>query len=325
MAGFNNRYPLRDSMQRTIQFEAGQFTNSKGYVDIARALSQVNRKHYDQVNNKGVAQTYICEIELVGASRVAAFYTAPETWTVKNAIKRLHIARADSLRKAGTELRALPAYSRNLKMYLSQGHRATGTMLPSLFSPSTDNTTSPFAGLKQAGGSWLYTRLAHTAGLEGGVALATRADDYELHLMGGHDFQAAAGDLQTYDSVSVVEAYLEHRRNKTVNTAASTGDVVQEEPNPLALLMNDSVSGQEKAEIISEAQAVDPPYETASGSWAGTDPLDLVQAGALQTSAQAIRDRDVIRVPAGLLAITLDNASQVTVKVHVEGMEDMEG
>lgn len=324
MAGFNNRYPLRDSMQRTIQFEASQFTNSKGYVDIARALSQVNRKHYDQVNNKGVAQTYICEIELVGASRVAGFYTAPETWTVKNAIKRLHIARAESLRKAGTELRGLPAYSRNLKMYLSQGHRATGTMLPSLFTPSTDNTTSPFAGLKQAGGAWLYTRLAHTVGQEGGTLSQSFGDDYELHLMGTHDV-SNVGTLQGYNSISVVEAYLEHRRNKTVNIAISTGDVVQEEPNPLALLMNDSISGQEKAEIISEAQAVDPPYETASGTWAGTDPLDLVQSGALQTSAQAIRDRDVIRVPAGLLAITLDTASQVTVKIHVEGMEDMEG
>ena len=324
MAGFNNQMLLRVSMQRTIQFESSEFTNSKGYVDIARALSQVNRKHYDQVNSKGVAQTYICEIELVGASRVASFYTAPETWTVKNAIKRLHIARADSLRKVGTELRALPAYSRNLKMYLSRGHRATGTMLPSLFTPSTDNTTSPFAGLKQAGGSWLYTRLAHARGFEGGVNGETSGDDYEITLMGGHE-QDVGTNPQTYVSVAVVQAYLEHRRNKTVNISASTGDVVQEEPNPLALLMNDSVSAQEKVEIISEAQAVDPPYETASGSWSGTDPLDLVQAGALQTSAQAIRDRDVIRVPAGLLAITLDTASQCTVKIHVEGMEDMEG
>ena len=325
MAGFNNQIPLRHSMQRTIQFEASEFTNSKGYVDIARALSQVNRKHYDQVNGKGVAQTYICEIELVGASRVAAFYTAPETWTVKNAIKRLHIARADSLRKAGTDLRALPAYSRNLKMYLSAGHRATGTMLPSLFTPSTDNQTSPFQGLNQAGGSWLYTRLAHAAGIEGGTLGDDFGDDYELHLMGSHVFTSSTGTYQTYESVAVVEAYLQHRRNKTVNIASSTGDVVQEEPNPLALLMNDSGSAQEKAEIISQAQAVDPPYETASGAWAGRDPLDMVQAGALQTSAQAIRDRDVIRVPAGLLAITLDNASQCTVKIHVEGMEDMEG
>lgn len=248
MAGFNNQIPLRDSMQKTIQFESSQFTNAKGYVDVARALSQVNRKHYDQVNSKGVAQTYICEIELVGASRVAAFYTAPETWTVKNAIKRLHIARADSLRKAGTELRALPAYSRNLKMYLSQGHRATGTMLPSLFSPSTDNTTSPFAGLKQAGGSWLYTRLVHVGGVEGDHFGDNLADDYELTLMGGHDFQAAAGNYQSYDSVAVVEAYLEHRGNKTVNISASTGDVVQEEPNPLALLMNDAVRPRESGD-----------------------------------------------------------------------------
>lgn len=273
----------------------------------------------------GVAQTYICEIELVGASRVAGFYTAPETWHVKNAIKRLHIARAESLRKAGTELRGLPAYSRNLKMYLSAGHRASGNMLPSLFTPSTDNSTSPFAGLNQAADSaWLYTRLVHARGIEGGITDSTMGDDYELHLMGSHVTEET-GNRQGYTSVAVVEAYLEHRRNKTVNIAASTGDVVQEEPNPLALLMNDSASSQEKAEIISQAQAIDPPYQTASGSWAGTDVLDLVQAGALQTSAQAIRDRDVIRVPAGLLAITLDNASQCTVKIHIEGMEDMEG
>ena len=326
MAGFNNQIPLRDSMQRTLKFEGSQTANGKGYIDVARALSQINRKHYDQVNSKGVAQTYICEIELIGAGRVAGFYTAPETWHVKNAIKRLHIARADSLRKAGADLRALPAYSRNLKMYLSAGHRASGTMLPSLFTPSTDNTTSPFAGLNQAGGSWLYTRLAHTMGIEGDAAASNvRGDDYELTLMGSHVAQALGdGNLQGYDAVAVVQAYLEHRRNKTVNIASSTGDVIQEDPNPLALLMNDSISGQEKAEIIQESQLVDPPYETASGSWAGRDALDLVFAAGLQTSTEAIRDRDVIRAPAGLIAITLDNAS-ATVLVHVEGMEDMEG
>ena len=170
--------------------------------------------------------------------------------------------------------------------------------------------------------AWLYTRLAHVTGVEGDSYATVSGDDYELTLMGDHDFQASAGTYQTYDSVAMVEAYLEHRRNKTVNIASSTGDVPQEEPNPLTLLMNDSVSGQEKAEVISEAHAVDPPYQTASGTFVGTDALDLHLASFLQASTTYVRDRDVIRIPAGLACMV--SSGLVTARFHVMGIEDME-
>ena len=317
-------------MQKTITYLGTDFSNSKGYADIARALAITNRKMYDQVNGKGVAQTYICEVELVGsttAAQAVGIYTAPESWTVKNAVKRLHIARAESFKKAGIDVNSLPAYSRNLKMYLDKGHRACAgsdnNLRPALYTPTQDQTGS-IAITTAVDSAWLYTRLAHTVGQEGGTLSQSFGDDYELTLMGDHHI-SNTGTLQGYNSVSVTQAYLEHRRNKTVNASASTGDVIQEEPNPLTLLMNDSISGQEKAEIGSQMQLVDPPYQTASGTWAGQDALDLHSASFLQTSTTYIRDRDVIRIPLGLAAVISANANPGAVRFHVIGMEDMQG
>lgn len=311
-------------MEKTLTYNPSDFSGGKGYIDLARGYAIANRKMYNQVDGKGRAQTYVVEVELIGSTaqeRGAAFYGAPETWAVKNAIKKLHIARQKSFQKAGIDLKSLPSYSRSLKFYLDQGHRATGSLRPVGYSPSTSVANPAIQTF--ADSEWLYTRLAHARGLEGGVSDTMMADDYEIHLLGDHEVQET-GNRQSYDSVSIVQAYLEHRRNKSPNASASTGDVIQEEPNPLTLLMNDSVSGQEKAEIAQESQDVDPPYQVASGTWAGTDALDLHLLSFLQTSTASIRDRDVIRVPAGLLMCVHTPANSM-VRFHLHGIEDMQG
>lgn len=311
-------------MQRTLTYNAADLTSTKGYVDLARGYAIANRKMFDQVDGKGRAQTYVVEVEMIGSSVAAkslGIWTAPENWAVKNAIKKLHIARAKSFEKAGISVGSLPSYSRNLKMYLDAGHRAAGSLRPAGYSPTTDATTAPSIQTF-ADSEWLYTRLAHTLGHEGGTDGTVRGDDYELHLMGAHVAEGAAGLKQGYTSVAVVEAYLEHRRNRRANVTTSEGETIQEEPNPLTLLMNDSISGQEKAEIAVESQNVDPPYQVASGSWAGTDALDLHLASFLQTSDSYIRDRDVIRIPAGLCMVVGDPS---LFRFHLNGIEPMQG
>ena len=312
-------------MEKTLTYNPTDFSGGNGYIDLARGYAIANRKMYDQVDGKGKAQTYVVEVELIGSTaqeRGVAIYSAPENWAVKNAIKRLHIARQKSMEKAGVDLRSLPSYSRNLKFYLDQGHRATGSLRPVGYSPSTSAAIPSIQTFQDE--AWLYTRLAHASAVEGDNYVSVSGDSYELTLMGDHDFQAVSGTYQTYDSVAIVQAYLEHRRNRSPNASASTGDVVQEEPNPLTLLMNDSVSGQEKAEITQEAQLVDPPYQVASGTWAGTDALDLHLRTFLQTSTASIRDRDVIRVPAGLLMCVHTPANSI-IRFHLHGIEDMQG
>ena len=323
VAGFINRNLLRDPMQKTITYNAADLVSTKGYVDLARGYAIANRKMFDQVDGKGRAQTYVVEVEMIGSSVAAkslGIWTAPESWAVKNAIKKTHIARKKSFEKAGISLGSFPSYTRNLKMYLDAGHRLAGSLIPAGYSPTTTATGTPSIQTF-ADSEWLYTRLAHTIGVEGGNNSNLRGDDYEVHLMGDHVTEST-GTLQGYTSVAVVEAYFEHRRNKSPNVSASTGDVIQEEPNPLTLLMNDSVSGQEKAEIAQESQDVDPPYQVASGTWAGTDALDLHLASFLQTSDSYIRDRDVIRVPAGLCMVVGDPS---LFRFHLMGIEDMQG
>ena len=322
--GLLAKYFSEPLMEKTLTYNPSDFTGGKGYIDLARGFAIANRKMYNQVDGKGVAQTYVVEVELIGSTaqeRGAAFYSAPESWAVKNAIKRLHIARQESFKKAGILTGSLPSYSRNLKFYLDQGHRATGTLRPVGYSPSTSAAIPAIQTF--ADSEWLYTRLAQVGGVEGGTGGPNTSDDYELTLMGDHDVDAT-GNYQTYNSVAIVRAYLEHRRNKSPNMSQSTGDVIQEDPNPLALLMNDSYSGQEKAEIAAESQDVDPPYQVASGSWAGTDALDLHLRSFLQTSTASIRDRDVIRVPAGLLMCVHTPANSM-VRFHLHGIEDMQG
>jgi hypothetical protein len=71
--------------------------------------------------------------------------------------------------------------------------------------------------------------------------------------------------------------------------------------------MADSTSVGEVKEIVKEIQREKPPYDafgaSATNALSGNDALDLVSKCLLSTSTSYLKDKEVIRVPMGLLHV----------------------
>ena len=220
-------------------------------------------------------------------------------------------------------------YGKTIRPYLSVNHATMGDAVPTLFAldqtitvsggsapsaPSVDYHESAAAvvSASMTGGEWTYTQVAATADLEEASAAGGIADAYALVLTGDHNASAGTGtddgNHRAYTHVSMMRSYLESRRNQSsVIQNESGGGTIQDEPNPLANILSDSVSVGEVKEIVKDIQREKPPYDafstSADNALVGNDALDLVSKCLLSTSTSYIKDKEVIRVPMGLLHV----------------------
>jgi hypothetical protein len=221
------------------------------------------------------------------------------------------------------QLGMIGEYGKTIRPYLSVAHATLGvdavptngklnyetTYTGGGDTPSySEATSAAVVSTSMNGGEWTYTELAATADAEeqGGTA----SDRYHLVLTGDHnsDVGSDGGGQRVFTHVSMMRAYLESRRNaSSVIQTNDGGGTIQAEPNPLVNLMADSVSAGEVKEIIQDIQREKPPYDAFSSSsenaLTGNDSLDLVSKCLLSTSTSYLKDKDVIRVPMGLLHV----------------------
>ena len=101
--------------------------------------------------------------------------------------------------------------------------------------------------------------------------------------------------------------------------------------------MADSPSVGEVKEIVQDLQREKPPYDpfsvTGDNALAGNDALDLVSKCLLSTSTTYLKDKEVIRVPMGLLhvrasasdAIGEANVSTPGIRFRLLGIDKCQG
>jgi hypothetical protein len=276
-------------------------------------------------DNKGYALSYVVEVEAIGDTtqgHTVEIFTAPETWVLKNAVRKWHIARNQMLERLGM-LGKIGEYGKTIRPYLTIAHRALGDARPTLFAANQATTFSAgnadndvayhesvatVAGTTANGGEWTYTEVAAAADAEENQYNVN--DKYHLVLTGDHNANEGAdgGNRRLYTDVSMMRAYLESRRNaSTIVQNESGGGTIQAEPNPLVNLMADSTSVGEVKEIVKEIQREKPPYDafgvSETNALSGNDALDLVSKCLLSTSTSYLKDKEVIRVPMGLLHV----------------------
>jgi len=285
-------------------------------------------------DNKGYPLSYVVEVEAIGETANAhtvEIFTAPETWVLKNAVRKWHAARNMMLERAG-QLGQIGEYGKTIRPYLSVNHATLGLdARPTLGklnyettytgggdSPSYSEATS--AAVVDTGmnkGEWTYTMIAATADTEAGTDV--QSDTYHLVLTGDHNSDDGfAGDVHTFSQVSMMRSYLESRRNaSSIIQTADGGGTIQAEPNPLVNLMADTPSVGEVKEIVRDIQREKPPYDAFGTSdtlaLAGNDALDLVSKCLLSTTTTYLKDKEVIRVPMGLLHVRASASGAVGV------------
>lgn len=304
-----------------------------GFGNLAKDYAALNRKNMRHTDNKGYPLCYVVEVEAIGSkdnAHTIELFAAPETWVLKNAVRKWHAARNAMLERVGA-LGKIGEYQKTIRPYLNAAHHTLGVDIrPTGFQHAaivnyTGGTPDPADGgstYREVGGitgsgmnrgEWTYTEIAAAADQEVGAASANDTDRYHLTLTGGHKSNEVGSDTGTaryFTTVSIMRSYLESRRNASSVIQDNTGGgAIQTEPNPLVNLMSDRLSVGEVKEIVQDMQREKPPYDAFSTAFGGeaalnnNDALELVSKCLLSTSTTYLKDKEVIRIPMGLFHV----------------------
>jgi hypothetical protein len=234
------KYKHSSPTVRRLSFECDG--GSSRYIDIAKALSIVNRRgSYRQ----GVYY-YVNSVEVYNnESGVVDIHTLPDTWTIKNAHNRARKLWSKMNRLVSPPLISgiKPQYH-DFKVYMSERHEQNGTLNPSM--QGINNTAVTLSAE-----DWVYSKFV-SADDDGDVLQS--ADDFTIHMIGNH-----VGTPDNWTSISAVKSYAESR-----------GTVPVESPNDNNFQSNDPLvnvfdfSSEEQINEIADNLRLDndePPYD----------------------------------------------------------------
>ena len=219
----------------SFEFDGG----STQFIDIAKALSAVNRRFYRQ----GVYY-YVNSVEIYNdETGVVDLHTAPDTWVTKNAHQRgfklfqKMNSLVDDVSGVGR-----PKYH-DFKVYLNDLHRSTGSSLPQSYTINAGNQAITVD-------EWVYSTFTSADDDQDGSA---NADEFKVHLLGGH-----TGSSNNWTSVGLIKSYAESR--VTVQNQAPNDDNI-DEADPLINIFDFS-SEEQMNDIIQnlEIENDQPPY-----------------------------------------------------------------
>lgn len=190
MAGANlpaKKYSKTAPTQLRLSFEFEG--NATQFIDIAMALSAVNRKFYRQ----GVYY-YVNSVELYNnEDSYVDLHVCPDTWITKNAWNRGFRMFQQMNALAPASIR--PKYH-DFKVYMSDRHRTTGSAIPQTYTINSGNQDV-------AVDDWQYSQFVSADDDQDMVA---NADEFYVHILGGH-----VGSANNWSSVGLIKSYAETR------------------------------------------------------------------------------------------------------------------
>lgn len=192
MAGANlpaKKYKKTNPTQTRLSFEFDG--GSTQFIDIAQALSTINRKFYRQ----GVYY-YVNSVEIYNnETGVVDLHVLPDTWVTKNAwnrgfnmFQKMNALAPDVPR---------PKYH-DFKVYMSDLHRTTGSTEPRLH-----DINNASAGGGMTPDDWTYSQF--TSADDDGDAIQN-ADNFYAHMLGDH-----VGAPTNWLSIGLIRSYGDSR------------------------------------------------------------------------------------------------------------------
>ena len=246
MAGANlpaKKYKKTSPTQTRLSFE---FNGDSGqdYIDIAKALSIINRKFYRQ----GVYY-YVNSIEVYNNEQgVVDLYTLPDNWVTKNAWNRgfAVFQKMNALTNSPLTNGIRPKYH-DFKVHMTSGMQSTGSANPSLHNVAGTAT-------QHTADDWVYSKMVSA---DADTDPLQEADDFEVHMIGTH-----TGSSDNWTSVGLIKSYADSRARPHV-TAPITDSGLAADP----LLNIFDFSGEEQMnDIIANLEDDNdaPPYNLDS-------------------------------------------------------------
>jgi hypothetical protein len=244
MAGANlpaKKYSKKTPTVTRLSFEmTGGATQ---YIDVAKALSIINRRFYRQ----GLYY-YVNSVEVYNnETGVIDLHTIPDTWVAKNAWARAFKLYQKMNNLVGPPLSngIMPAYH-DFKVFMSELHRTTGSENPDMYGINAAFTSN-------APDEWTYS--VFTSADDDQDALPN-ADEFAGHMIGGH-----TGTSANWQSIGLIKSYAKSRA--TVPADSPTLDETNLPIDPLLSIFDFSSEEQfnDILENLSEFND-EPPYDS---------------------------------------------------------------
>ena len=205
--------------QKRLYFKIGPTSATENdttdvYLDIAAALTAVNRKQYHQVTAKGDPLCYTVTITNLRSTDPLKVCTAPNTWTTRNAAKKTAVGWKAQMKHAGIRLSELPTYARRFRAFYDSSAHGAGANQQGLLNhlvPDGCDGTRLFTPYDAPDG----TSISYATSNEGVmVSIDDLASNYRCSLLGATN----AGGT----SFGMIHEYLKSRRNMREETDMAT-------------------------------------------------------------------------------------------------------
>ena len=197
--------------QKRLYFKIGSASTTENdsddvYLDIAAALTAVNRKQYHQFTKSGDPLCYTVTLTALLSSKPLIACTAANTWTTKNAAKKTAVGWRTQLENSNVKMSELPTYAKRFRCGFDSGMVASGAGEQSLQNhlvPDGCDGTRLFTPFDAPDGTSItYADSNEIALLE----LIDGSDDFKPVLMG-------VSDPSSEMSFGMISEYLLSRRN----------------------------------------------------------------------------------------------------------------
>lgn len=249
-------------LKLAFEFSGG----STEYIDIARALSAINRKFVSQQ-----AYFYVSKIELYNNSNdFVDIHTLPDTWVTRNAYKRgraMFERMNELLDPAVSGIAAAQYY--DFKVFMNNQHRTLGSADPVTYDINADASSGFSPAVPD---EWAYSQLV-SADDDGDAT--QQADNFYLHMVGDH-----AGSPANWFSVGLIKSYGESRT--TVSTFGGD-ETALDISDPIMNLMDNS-SEEQLNDIASRLQFDNDQTPYNAGEYVGSLDTGMVNQCRLVTT-----------------------------------------
>jgi len=276
--------------QKRLYFKIGASSTTENdsddvYLDIAAALTAVNRKQYHQFTSSGKPLCYTVTIHDVKTAKGLHLCTAPNTWTTKNAAKKTAVGWKAQLKNAGIRLSELPTYARRFRCAYEYGAHAAGANNQTLINhlvPDGCDGGRLFTSYDAPDGTAITYASSNEIVM---VPIGSEAVPGEAYRM------ALLGDTQAGNtSFGMIFEYLKSRRNMREET-----DMATEFPDEDGLMNTLYAVSEELADDV--VDAVDD--FNISRPYTESDAVDAV-TGAI-TVSEGVRSVSTFSAPLGLI------------------------
>jgi len=262
-------------------------TTDMYYIDLAAAMSAVNRKQYHQCKSDGTPLCYAVTVTALKSKNGMVMATAPNNWTTRNAVKKTAIGWKRQLKHGGIKLSDLPTYARRFRAAFEKEAHPSGPGQQGLYDhlqPIKSDQVSPcFTSYTDSMGdnaSYESTNeiVMVPVGPDGAVV------EFRMVLMGS----SSSGEF------AICEEYLNSRRN-----IRDASDPTLEFPDADNLLDPLFATAEELSDDIVEAAEA---YNTQR-PYSELDANDPDAGCVIQTTATGIIQRETLLAPLGLIKI----------------------